>query len=212
MKIINRELPWTSKTEWFWPSEDEKLVQVFDHVSDINYFMEFVKNTRVCVQAGGACGVWPLRYALLFDSVITFEPMQENYEALMKNIEGADNINVHNKALSNRELKGSMVFDRSEHNNYGAVYFKEGQGNVNTITIDSMNLKWCDLLQLDIEGGELQALDGAQDTINRCSPIIVLEEKPLPQLQSDYREPRRYIESLGYREVGSIHKDVVFAC
>ena len=63
MKIINRTLPFTDKTEWSWPDEDEKLVQVFEHVVDIDLTIKYVEATNLVVQAGGACGVWPLRYA-----------------------------------------------------------------------------------------------------------------------------------------------------
>lgn len=213
MKIITRNLPWTSKTNWAWPEQDEKLVQVFEHVSDIDYIMQFVKTPLTCVQAGGAAGIWPLRFAMFFDDVYTFEPMLENREALYLNTIDAENVHVSKCALSNVETKGEMVFDRTEHNNYGAVYFKEGKGSVETTTIDLIGLGRCDLIQLDIEGYELEALKGAEETIKEFKPVIVLEEKPLPQLQGrDYRAPRKWLEQFGYKEVGAIHKDVVFAC
>lgn len=212
MKTIERSLPWTECTQWAWPEEDEKLVQVFDHVSDIDIFMRHIENPIVCVQAGGAAGIWPLRYAMFFERVYTFEPMTENREALQKNIAGADNITVSECALSNEVRQGRMVFDRSEHNNYGAVYFQEGDGEVKTTTIDSLDLERCDFIQLDIEGHELEALLGAAETIANYKPTIVLEEKPLPQLIRDYKEPRKLLESMGYREVGRIHKDVIFQC
>lgn len=213
MKTIVRHLPFTDKTEWLWPDEDEKLVQVFDDVCDIDIIMSHVDQTRVCVQAGGACGVWPLRYSQLFDWVYTFEPMRENMECLARNIEGVKNIKSYGNALSDNQETGSMAFDRSEHNNYGAVYFKPGRGSVVTEKIDGLNLDCCDLIQLDIEGYEPEALRGAIQTIEAFRPVIVLEEKPLPQFSSrDYKEARYFIEGLGYKEVGRIKKDVIFKC
>jgi len=212
MKIINRTLPFTDKTEWSWPDEDEKLVQVFDHVVDIDLTMKYIDNPRVCVQAGGACGVWPLRYAQLFETVHTFEPMALNRQCLNVNVKGYDNIIVHPFGLSDKNESGDMVFDRSEHNNYGAVYFKPGSGDVKTMTIDSLELDVCDLIQLDIEGYELEALQGAVETIVKCKPVVVLEEKPLPQLSRDHKAPRYYLESLGYKEIDRVHKDVIFGC
>lgn len=213
MKRIKRTLPFTTKYSWAWPDEDEKLVQVFEHVTDIDYIMQFVPKRAFCLQAGGACGVWPFRFAHYFDQVYTFEPMIENYQCLVENIEGIENIKPFNYALSYTEQFGSMVWDRSEHNNYGACYFEFGKGHTQAIRIDDLQLNDCDLIQLDIEGHELQALKGAKATIERFEPVIVLEEKPLKQLKWDHDEPRKYLaNNFGYMEVGRIHKDVIFKC
>ena len=213
MKTITRHLPFTDKTEWYWPANDIKLVQVFDDVGDIDLTMKYVKNPQVCVQAGGACGVWPLRYAQLFDLVYTFEPMKANRECLMLNLSGVDNVTVFASALSDSVTNGDMLFEKSEKDNYGAVYFKPGAGDVTTKTIDSLGLGACDIIQLDIEGYEPEALKGAIDTIERFKPVIVLEEKPLPQFaHRDYKEARYFIEGLGYKQVDAIKRDVIFAC
>lgn len=47
---------------WHWPDSDKKLIQVFDWVRDIDYIMTFVPEDRrrVCIQAGGAMGQWPI--------------------------------------------------------------------------------------------------------------------------------------------------------
>ena len=213
MKTITRKLSFTDKTDWLWPDGDDKLAQVFNDVMDIDYIVKFIDYRGNCVQAGGACGVWPLRYSQLFDHVYTFEPMRENLECLEENIKGIGNITVSPCGLDSKQSVGSMKFDRTEHNNYGAVYFEQGKGSVMTTTIDSLNLDSCALIQLDIEGYELEALKGAAKTIDEHGPVIILEEKPLPQYpRRDCKLPRYYLESLGYSEVGRIKKDVVFKC
>jgi len=212
MRTITRSLPFTDKTEWAWPDDDTKLIQVWDWITDIDIIMRYVDFPKVCVQAGGACGQWPYRFGQLFDEVITFEPLPENRECLLANIEGTDNITVWGYALSDRDTKGQMAFDKSELNNSGAGYFKEGPGEIETTTIDSLELDRCDLIQLDIEGHELEALKGGKETITAFRPVVVLEEKPLPQINKDYKAPRKYLRSLGYREVDRMHLDVVFQC
>ena len=211
MKTVVRHLPFTSQTNWAWPDGDEKLLQVFDDVLDIDIIMQYVDKRQVCVQAGGACGVWPLRYSQLFDWVYTFEPMFENIQCLLKNTEGIENILPYRRALAHKEMDGAMVFDQSEIGNYGAVYFQPGEGDALAITIDEFDLDACDLLQLDIEGYELEALKGAVKTIEKYHPVIVLEEKPLPQFPDrDHLAPRRFIEAMGYKEVDRVKKDVIF--
>lgn len=210
MKYIEKELSFTKRKTWAWPDEDEKLIQVFDQVNDIDYIMEFVDSNGTCIQAGGACGIWPLKYAQYFNLVLTFEPNKDNMECLLENIDGTDNILVSDHALWDSMKQGSMYLHPSELNNSGAYYFKEGNQLVDTLVLDSLDLEEVDLIQLDIEGAEYQALKGAENTIKHHKPVIVIEEKPLPQMETAVREARIYLESLGYREVGHIHRDVVF--
>ena len=49
--------------------------------------------------------------------------------------------------------------------------------SVEVRTVDGLGLDACDLIWLDIEGAEADAIKGAMATIEKFSPIIVLEEK-----------------------------------
>ena len=208
MRSIVKEVSFTRKLSWAWPETDERLLQAFDTVDDIEYIMTFVDAHRVCVQAGGACGVWPYRLSQLFAVVYTFEPEEENLACLMENTWGIENIKVSDLALWDTSNKG--VMQKTESNNAGTGYFKPGAGDISTTTIDDLGLAFCDLIQLDIEGGELQALKGGKGTIETYRPVIVIEEKSLPQTGRDYKLPRQYLESIGYKLVGMIHNDRVF--
>ena len=216
MKIIKQELSFTDKQEWSWPDKDERLIGCFKQVADIEYIMKFIDERRVIVQAGGACGVWPYRFSQLFERVLTFEPSPENRECLIKNTEGVDNIKIHPYGLSSKVSKGRMTFELPiKSNNFGAQYFQEGEGDIETTTIDSAmeGVKYCDFIQLDIEGGELDALIGGFNTIKKYKPVICLEVKPLPQLtlrRENYKAASLLLEAMGYNEVGSIARDVIF--
>ena len=52
-----------------------------------------------------------------------------------------------------------------------------GEGTIPQLTIDSFNLTDVDLIQLDVEGHEGYAVQGAIETIKRCKPLIILETK-----------------------------------
>jgi hypothetical protein len=49
-------------------------------------------------------------------------------------------------------------------------------GDVEVITLDSLDLPALDLLDLDIEGAEPYALEGAKETIAKYKPVIVIEQ------------------------------------
>ena len=45
------------------------------------------------------------------------------------------------------------------------------------MTVDSLKLDQLDLLKLDLEGHEYAGLLGARETIMRCKPFVIVEEK-----------------------------------
>lgn len=52
-----------------------------------------------------------------------------------------------------------------------------GEGSIQALTIDSLNLDTLDFIMLDVEGAEFRALKGGLETIQRCRPIIQIEDK-----------------------------------
>lgn len=198
----------TAEKKWHWPNSDQKLIQVFDWAEDIKRIIPHVKGFNTCVQAGGAMGQWPYEFSKYFDQVITFEPHPENFQYLENNIEGVGNIFAHQCALSNKTEKVHLELDESEQGNSGAYYVKSN-GTIQAVELDNYHLTHCDLIQLDVEGYEAEALQGAEQTILKYSPVIVIEEKPLPHIE-DYTKARRLLESWGYREAEKMHRDVIF--
>lgn len=88
---------------------------------------------------------------------------------------------------------------------------RDAKGGLPTLCIDDLSLRECDLIYLDIEGYEFRALRGALATIERCHPVIVVEDKGLSER---YGSARGDIEKwlgaeFGYRVAARPHKDVV---
>lgn len=212
-KTYSHDLPFTEKVDWQWPAGDKKLVQVFEHVSDLDRVMDFVKDTSACVQAGGACGLWPYRLAQLFDMVYTFEPQSENFACLTANLEDVENVVAYHAPLTNNHKTYRIHNDIVERENWGAGYIVEDPKGLEAMRIDELDLEDCGLIQLDVEGYELQALMGGADTIYKFSPVIVLEEKPLNHMAGDPARARKWLENeFGYKQVASIHRDVILSC
>ena len=212
-KTYNHDLPFTDKSEWQWPAGDQKLIQVFDHASDLDTVMRYVDDTKTCVQAGGACGVWPFRLAQLFDTVYTFEPMAENFACLIANTEDFENIVAYNAPLANDHKAYRVHNDYSERENWGAGYIVPDPKGTEAMRIDELDLDDCGLIQLDVEGYELQALMGAESTIYKYKPVIVLEEKRLNHMGGDPARARKWLQNeFGYTQIDAIHRDVVLKC
>lgn len=65
---------------------------------------------------------------------------------------------------------------------------------VQATTLDSLNLQRVDFIKLDIEGMELEALEGADATIRRDRPVLLVEK-----IKVDDDELRRWFDEYSYR-------------
>ena len=105
-----------------------------------------------------------------------------------------------------------MVLDaRNEARaNTGARYV-QADGPIPMMAIDSLDLKTLGFLKLDIEGSELPALLGARQTIARCRPVVLFEDKGFG---SRYGVKRGAIETfltaLGYRKLAQLSADQIW--
>lgn len=191
----------------WWPSEDvETRRSVMGSLGDLDHYVSLCKERRRAVQAGGNVGVWPKQLAKHFTEVVTFEPDSINYDCLTRNV-SEPNVRHQRCALGEQAGAGAVVRDPA---NCGASAVAQG-ADFPIITLDSLSLDHVDLLQLDVEGFEFQALKGAKDTIARCSPLIVLELKGLGQ-RYGYAdaEVEAWLTELGYERTGVAHRDVIY--
>ena len=71
--------------------------------------------------------------------------------------------------------------------------FSDGE-SVQQVTVDSLNLSECHFIKADVEGMEEKVLRGARQTIQRCKPILYVENDR-PELSASLED---YIRGLGY--------------
>lgn len=191
---------------WYWPNADIKGHggAWFDLAGQFAETPEKIAaaspNKKVLVQAGGNCGLYIKKFAKLFDHVYTFEPDPVNFYCLNLNVT-EPNVYKYQAALGFHRIPISTRNDAPF--NVGASYVA-AEGNIPTLRIDDLGLKECSAIQLDIEGFELFALQGAEETIKRCNPIIVVEfgwEHRYGVRKSDIQY---YLEALNYECRGEI--------
>ena len=168
--------------KFLWPSQDESLhgdIPTLAHL-DTDIF-PLIAEKGVAVQAGGAMGMWAKRMAQVFDAVYTFEPTPQSFYCLNFNCP-EENIVAFNAALGCERKLIKMGFpehrarSKTGKDNYGGVRCLEG-GHIPVLNLDDLALPRCDLMFLDLEGYELYALQGSPTTIDRCKPVICMEDK-----------------------------------
>jgi FkbM family methyltransferase len=141
--------------------------------------VSYCNRRRTVIDGGAHVGMWSRTFAELFDRVIAFEPAPDTFACLKYNVT-AGNVEFRNQALGAKPGKVHMTLKgfegtKREHNS-GARYVASG-GNIDRVTVDSLNLDDLDLLKMDIEGSEVEALQGAVETLVRCRPVVLFESK-----------------------------------
>lgn len=191
----------------WWPVNDYECRQsVTSNQSDLDEFYNHVKNFKVVMQAGGNVGVWPLRLAKKFKQVVTFEPDDLNFRCLRLNTQKTTNIDCYNLALGDK--MGMKSLERMP-GNCGAHFITEGS-DIQIIPLDAINCDDLGAIILDIEGYELQALQGARGLIEKNHPAILIEDKGLSEKYGVQKgDAVAWLEDLGYKVVERIHRDVI---
>jgi FkbM family methyltransferase len=135
-------------------------------------YLEYCRNFRVAVQAGGFNGLYPKVLGQMFETVYTFEPDSLNFHCLVNNCQ-SENIIKFNAVLGDDHRL--VTIGRGLDVNPGMFTVMDDPGIIPQLLIDDLELPVCDLIQLDIEGREMNALIGARQTIDRYRPVVICE-------------------------------------
>lgn len=152
---------------------------------EIQLLRQFINLGDAVIDAGANIGTHAVAFANLVGPggvVHAFEPQRRNFLMLAGNIalNALENVVCHQKAVgdTNGEIRLPPLPPPDVNFNYGAVSISQGHGtgeNVPLVTLDSLNLKSCRVIKIDTEGMEPQVLKGGQVLIERCRPLIYVE-------------------------------------
>ncbi|MDR2917604.1 MAG: FkbM family methyltransferase [Tannerella sp.] len=137
---------------------------------------------EVFVDGGGFIGDTTLNFIEKtqnkFKKVHIFEPMQENFEKISHNINTGNTdpckINVYNAGLSSSEKE--VFFDQTGSS--AAKIDKKGNVPAKLVSLDKYvpeeERKEITYIKLDVEGAELDALEGMRETISKYKPKLAI--------------------------------------
>src|SRR5215475_1961537 len=167
----------------------------------------------VAIDCGANIGVHTIEWAKAmagWGSVLSIEAQERIYYALAGNIAINNCFNaiaVH-AAVSNES--GVMQIPSPNYfvpSSFGSLELRQrsntefiGQPidyqntvNVRKLALDEFGLPRVDLIKIDVEGMELEVLDGAAKSIERSCPIMLIEK-----IKADATQLRQWLEARGY--------------
>lgn len=142
------------------------------------FILPLIKECDVVVDGGAFVGDHTIAYLQkvgVGGEVHAFEPNPMAMQCLRHNLAGIGNLCTYEAALG-RNLQLNLSLS-GNNNNLGGAYLGEHMPVTKTVTmlaLDNIGIN-PDLIKLDIEGCEVEALIGMQETIRRCHPIMVIE-------------------------------------
>jgi FkbM family methyltransferase len=148
-----------------------------------NAFCKELRKGAVVYDLGANVGFYSLLASTLVGTeglVCSFEPSPRNLAFLRKHIElnRVSNCRILDVAVSSSD--GAAYFSLGSHNAQGHLIGSEADHTVKvkTVKLDTLVFSQAaappDLVKCDIEGGEYEALKGAERTLRQFSPVIFL--------------------------------------
>jgi FkbM family methyltransferase len=162
-------------------------------------FVDLVRPGAQVLDVGAHVGYYTLLSARLAGSsgrVAAFEPSPANLAALKANVAGNRLANVTIVEAAVAGAVGTACFDLAHGSGTGHLTAAAGL-EVPTVALDG----WCaahefapDVIKMDIEGAEAEALPAAVETLRRCRPVLLLSTHGLDVEASC----RAFLGDLGY--------------
>jgi FkbM family methyltransferase len=174
----------------------------------IEQSLAICRGRRVAVDAGAHVGFWSYYLALGFGAVHAFEPSELFAQCFERNVR-AKNVVLHRVALGDEEKTVALEVDAQ---NTGATHVRPGAaGEVPMRTLDGYRLDEVDFLKVDVEGYERQVLEGARETLVRCRPVVIVEQKDFAARYGGERYgAAELLQSLGAVALAQVVQDLIF--
>ena len=158
---------------------------------------------------------WEVSKVCPHRKILAFEPDPENIKLLRKTLSSANlqNLEIHKCALSNQDGEISFFQDKLTSAT-GCVAGKDkpwieqylnstaSEIRVKTNTLDSLvsDENNPSLIKIDVEGHEVEVLEGGRNTLIKIKPLLVIESFPPKQLTI-----LSILQELGYKLIDADH-------
>lgn len=205
---------------WWFPDQDTHFAQMLSkNITRGGHpvYQEPVRRRSIshcqhrglALDIGANVGLWTRDLCTFFQRVIAVEPVAEFRECLLRNVTAA-NLEIQPVALGSITAMINMIVtpDNTGHSHVDTA--SVGQGSIPMVTLDSLNLPQVDYIKIDCEGFENNIILGAQQTILKYRPVMVVEDKKHQDVgHDDTDQALSTLISWGARVIDSVNNDKI---
>lgn len=149
--------------------------------------IELCNRRGTALDVGANVGLWSRDLVDNFTKVIAFEPVAIFRECLTRNVSG-NNFFVSPLALGDTDTFGTMIITEGNTGHSHLDPATMGMGEITVVKLDNLKIENVDYIKIDCEGFEYRVLQGAEQTIKTCKPIVVVEQKPHAAYSDQYSQ------------------------
>ena len=200
-KAVAKQNKWSRKT----------TSQVLDYQKDqLIAALKFVKEFDSAIDAGANYGIMSHHLHQRFNNVYAFELDSKVRACLEQNIAkfNLTSVKVFDCGLGDQEKNVSLKYVK----NYFGTHIDPAINGGDEIirTIDSFNFASCGFIKIDCEGYEPHIIRGAEQTIKKFKPVILMEDKNLSEIYGEAgQESVNILASWGYKKSVAYRKDCI---
>jgi FkbM family methyltransferase len=192
------------KNGWMVPDDDTRITFLLENDTDRynptyedkyrQLVISHLPNKRTFVDVGANVGIWSLPMTQHFKKIISYEPSRQNIECIKSNI--PEGIDLREKAVA--DFTGQAEFHQAGKNCGDGKLCRVGvkaSYAVPVVRLDDEGLDDVDMIKIDTQGWELDALKGMIALIKSQRPWVMFE------VNEDVDVCCKFMEDLDYEVV-----------
>lgn len=172
-----------------------------------NYNIEKIKEKNLTIiDIGGHAGYFSLKIADKAKKIYTYEPNPKKYNILKRNIminNLEKKITAKEQAVGKNKTKKILYLSEKGDAENSTTIKTKNKILVDTTTIPEIfernKIKKCDILKMDIEGGEYEILYNLPNEYFKRINKIIIETHEIDNKRRNNKELNKYLKKVGYR-------------
>lgn len=181
------------------PFTQNKCLQLF-----VKYCKDKNKKFKNILDIGAWVGTWAIEMQdFCTNKIYAYEPDPIHFQCLQKNIGS----NIIPKQVAIGANNGQVSLSTGDFTQGKRVV---GQGNIEMLTVDSLNLTDIDLIKIDVEGYEMEVLKGAIKTMKQVKYLMIELNNNTKKYGSSNNQIERYLRKNGFKVLLNHWPDKVF--
>ncbi len=169
-------------------------------------FEKYIKQGDIVLDVGASFGFYSVFSSRKAKKVFSFEPTTRAADLLKRNLElnHITNVELHQYGVGNVEQE--LFLEADPYCSGGNTILTSASSKttkVKVMPIDKVVLH-ADFIKIDVEGMELQVLEGMKHLLKNSKPVILLE------MNQNQREITNFLTEQGYEHIQKIGHNSVF--